>query len=109
MLLRRPDIRLPRIDLKRRAPAFALIALYAYLGYHALSGSQGLVRWMEQTDRAGVLQAELDALTARRATLQAEVDRLSARSLDLDTLDIEARRTLFVAKPGEITIWLDPS
>lgn len=102
---RRP-FKLP--DIKRRAPGAALVALYLYLGYHALSGSQGIVRWMEQSDRAERLELKLSALEAQRQSLQAQVDLLSADSLDLDTLDIEARRKLFVAKPGEITIWLDP-
>ena len=100
---------IPPLHLRRRAPALGLLALYAYVGFHALSGSQGLVRWMEHQDRAVVLSAKLEALESRREALQDEVDRLSARSLDLDTLDIEARRKLFVAKPGEITVWLDPS
>ncbi len=102
----RAKIKLP--DFKRRAPAAALLVLYLYLGYHALSGSQGLVRWMEYTERAKHLEVKLAALEARREALQADVDLLSADSLDLDMLDIEARRNLFVAKPGEITIWLDP-
>lgn len=102
----RRSLKLP--DFKRRAPAAALVALYLYLGYHALSGSQGLVRWFEHSERAEVLAVKLATLEARREALQAEVDLLSSTSLDLDTLDIEARRTLFVAKPGEITIWLDP-
>lgn len=95
-------------DFKRRAPAAALLALYLYLGFHALSGSQGLVRWMEHSERAERLEVKLAALQERRNRLQAEVDLLSADGLDLDALDIEARRRLFVAKPGEITIWLDP-
>ena len=104
-------MRLPRLkvpDLKRRAPMAALTAFYLYLGYHAFSGSQGLVRWMEQSDRAEYLEAKLERLETRRAGLQSEVDRLSADGIDLDTLDIVARETLFVAKEGEITIWLDP-
>ena len=101
--------KLPQLHLNRRAPALGLLALYAYVGFHALSGSQGLVRWMEHEDRAVLLSAKLDRLDAQRDRLQGEVDRLSAGSLDLDALDIEARRKLFVAKPGEITVWLDPS
>ena len=104
--MRRFKLKVP--DVKRRAPAAALMVFYLYLGYHAFSGSQGLVRWMEQADRAEHLETRLTALKARKAALQAQVDLLSATSLDLDTLDVEARRTLNVAKPGEITIWLDP-
>jgi cell division protein FtsB len=63
---------------------------------------------MEQADRADYLQGRVTALESRRADLQQQVDLLSADSLDLDTLDIEARQRLYVAKPDEITIWLDP-
>lgn len=100
--------RLTLPEVKRRAPAAALIVFYVYLGFHAFSGSQGLVSWMEQSDRADRLEIRLAAMESRRAELQARVDRLSADGLDLDTLDIEARRTLFVSRPDEITIWLDP-
>lgn len=104
--MRRLQFILP--DVKRRAPAAALLVFYLYIGYHAFSGSQGLVRWMEQADRADHLQERVAALESHRADLQSQVDLLSADSLDLDTLDIEARQRLFVAKSGEITIWLDP-
>lgn len=104
--MRRPSLKFP--DLKRRAPAAALTAFYLYLGYHAFSGSQGLVKWMEQSDRADYLQTKLERLEAHREALQGDVDRLSSRTLDLDALDIAARETLFVAKEGEVTIWLDP-
>ena len=100
--------RLPRLDLRRRAPALALLSLYAYIGFHALSGSQGLSQWWAHEARSERLLKELAALQGYRASLQSQVDRLSAKTLDLDTLDIEARRALYVAKPGEITIWLDP-
>jgi cell division protein FtsB len=95
-------------QMKRRAPGAALLMVYLYLGYHAFSGSQGLVRWLEQTDRADYLEARLDRLEAQRDGLQQDVDMLSARSLDLDTLDVEARRMLFVAHPDEVTVWLTP-
>ena len=104
--MRKLAVKLP--DLQRRAPAAALTAFYLYLGYHAFSGSQGLVKWMEQSDRAAYLAAKAERLEAHRAELQADVDRLSADQLDLDTLDMVARERLFVAKEGEITIWLDP-
>lgn len=104
--MRRLSLTVPEV--KRRAPAAALLVFYLYIGYHAFSGSQGLVRWMEHSDRADHLQTRLNALESHRSDLQMQVDLLSAGSLDLDTLDIEARRRLYVAKPGEITIWLDP-
>jgi cell division protein FtsB len=102
----RLNFKLP--DVKRRAPAAALLVFYLYIGFQAFSGSQGLVRWMEHADRADHLAVRLTALESHRAELQTQVDLLSADSLDLDTLDIEARQRLYVAKTNEITIWLDP-
>ncbi|WP_189580581.1 FtsB family cell division protein [Litorimonas cladophorae] len=101
-------IRLPQLDLRRRAPALGLMALYAYLAFHAFSGSQGLLSWISYSDEAKVLQVKLDARQARHADLKARVDALSNDGLDLDALEIAARRDLFVSDTNEITIWLDP-
>lgn len=84
MRIRRPT--LP--SLKQRAPAAGLLALYLYLGFHAFSGSQGLISWAEQSAKAERLEVKLAALEMRRDALQADVDLLSSSSLDLDTLDI---------------------
>lgn len=84
------------------------MALYAYLAFHAFSGSQGLLSWISYSDEAKVLQVKLDARQARHADLKARVDALSNDGLDLDALEITARRDLFVSDANEITIWLDP-
>lgn len=68
-----------------------------------------MISWGEQSAKAERLEVKLAALEMRCDALQADVDLLSSSSLDLDTLDIEARRMVFVAKPGETTIWLDPT
>ena len=101
-------LRVPHIDLKRRAPALGLIALYAYLAFHAFSGSQGVLSWMSYSDEAEVLQGKLAAIQARHKDLQTQVDALSSEGLDLDALDIAARRDLYVSGANEVTIWLDP-
>jgi len=101
-------VRLPHIDLKRRAPALGLIALYAYLAFHAFSGSQGVLSWISYSDKADDLRENLAAVEARHAELKSQVDALSNDGLDLDALDIAARRDLFVSGANEITIWLDP-
>ena len=101
-------LRIPHIDLKRRAPALGLIALYAYLAFHAFSGSQGVLSWMSYSDKAVDLREKLAVVEARHSALKARVDALSNDSLDLDALDIAARRNLFVSDANEITIWLDP-
>ena len=101
-------LRIPHIDLKRRAPALGLIALYAYLAFHAFSGSQGVLSWMSYSDEATDLRAKLSLTETRHAELKTQVEALSNEGLDLDALDIAARRDLFVSDANEITIWLDP-
>lgn len=85
-----------------------LIALYAYLAFHAFSGSQGVLSWISYSDEADVLRGKLAAAQARHGDLKSQVDALSNEGLDLDALDIAARRDLFVSDANEITIWLDP-
>ena len=95
--------------MRRRAPALGLLCLYAYLAFHAFSGSQGLLSWMSYSDEATRLEADLTNRRAARAALQADVDALSSDALDLDALDIAARRKLFVSDAKEVTIYLDPT
>ena len=102
------NIRLPRLELRRRAPSLGLFALYAYLAFHAFSGSQGLLSWMSYTDEAKVLQSRLDEKQLQHAELKAQVVALSSEGLDLDALEIAVRRDLFVSGTNELTIWLDP-
>lgn len=115
--LRLPNLSVPRLSLpslprasslKARAPALALLALYAYLAFHAFSGSQGVIRWMDYAERKDNLQVKLTALETQRSALETEVTALQADGLDLDVLDIEARQNLYVSDPKELTIWLDP-
>ena len=101
-------LRLPHIDLKRRAPALGLFALYAYLAFHAFSGSQGVLSWISYSEEADSLRVKLNASQARHASLQAQVNALSNASLDLDALEVASRRDLFVSDANEVTIWLDP-
>ena len=94
--------------LRVKFPILALLGLYAYLAFHAFSGSQGLLRWMSYSDQTKSLSAKFEALEAQRDALQAKVDALSPNGLDLDILDQAARETLYVSGTNEITIWLDP-
>jgi len=93
---------------REKFPLLALFSLYAYLAFHAFSGSQGVMRWMNYADQTSKLSVKLDKLETRRSALQSEVDALSAKSLDLDVLDVKAREMLYVSDTNEITIWLDP-
>lgn len=100
--------RLPHIDIRRKAPALGLIALYAYLAFHAFSGSQGLLSWINYSDEAKRLSVTLAAEQAQHVELKQRVEALRNEGLDLDALEIAARRDLYVSDPNEMTIWLDP-
>ncbi|WP_427450338.1 FtsB family cell division protein [Litorimonas sp. WD9-15] len=100
--------RIPHIDMKRRAPAIGLIALYAYLAFHAFSGSQGLLSWMSYSDEAERLSVTLAERETQHLQLAQDVDALRNEGLDLDALEIAARRDLYVSDTKELTIWLDP-
>lgn len=90
-------------------PLIALFVFYLYLAFHALSGNQGLMRWVDYEKDIQYNQKTLQALQLKRETLEAKVERLDVQHLDLDALDIQARKSLFVAQPDEYTIWLDPT
>ena len=90
--------------LARRWPLFALAALYLYLLVHIVSGAGGMASWKTYEADSVRLRADLLALEAERARLEAKAARLSSRSLDLDALDVAARRVLYVSRPGELVI-----
>jgi len=93
--------------IRSKWPLFALITLYIYLAFHAFSGSQGLMRWVDYENAIERNEIKLAAVTAKREALEAHADRLKASQLDLDTLDRKSREILFTSHPNEKTIWLD--
>ncbi len=94
--------------IREKFPVIALLSLYAYLAFHAFSGSQGLMRWVSYAEQSKKLEAKHEALLERRSHLQSQVDALDPKALDLDVLDERARETLHVSDTKDITIWLDP-
>jgi len=64
--------------------------------------------WIDYADRKGSLQTKLTALKTQREDIETQVNVLKADGLNLDVLDIEARKSLYVSDTKEITIWLDP-
>lgn len=103
-----PLVFLRRFTERVRWPVMAIIILYLYLAFHAFSGSQGIVNWMNNDSRATSLSVKLETLEARHALLEEQVEALDSQHLDLDALDQLAREKLFVSHPKELTIWLDP-
>ncbi len=88
-------------------PLLILGVFYTYLSFHALSGSQGLLKWSVYRRDISILESEVAVLVAQREALALKVERLRAKHLDADMLDVEARRMLNVSHPNEIVIWLD--
>jgi cell division protein FtsB len=86
----------------------AIMILYAYLAFHAFSGSQGLMNWMNKEDQAVVLKSRLENIKSERLALERRVDALDVAHLDLDALDALSREKLHYSHPKDMTIWLDP-
>lgn len=95
-------------SLRTKWPMLALCLFYFYLAFHALSGNQGVMRWVDYEADIKTSRTELAALQTKRQILEARADDLRSNPLILDSLDIKSRETLFNSHPNELTIWLDP-
>lgn len=85
----------------------AVLLIYIYLGFHALTGRQGLVSWSKYSTEVSVLETELKDVRGLRTQLELQVKRLQDTGLSLDSLGISARRLLNVSHVNDIVIWLD--
>ncbi|MGB0906309.1 MAG: FtsB family cell division protein [Maricaulaceae bacterium] len=92
---------------RRRWPVVGLCMFYFYLAFHAFTGNQGFMRWVDYEADIVKANAELTELKSRRAALETRADALRSTALDLDSLDIKAREMLFISDTNEYTIWLD--
>lgn len=95
-------------SLRTKWPMLALCLFYFYLAFHALSGNQGVMRWVDYEADIKTSRTEQAALQTKRQILEARADDLRSNPLILDSLDIKSRETLFNSHPNELTIWLDP-
>lgn len=84
-----------------------LSVFYLYLGFHALSGNQGILKWANYKEEVSTLESEVERLKSEKEHLQLHADQLNARHLDLDRLDEVARRILNVSDTNETVVWLD--
>jgi cell division protein FtsB len=97
-----------RLDtLKNKWPLISLLVLYMYLIFHAISGSEGIIGYLEYEKKINITEEILLELSEDRKKLEKHADSLNSSELDLDKLDIKARQLLFVSDPNEKTIWLD--
>lgn len=85
-----------------------ILCFYAYLAVHALSGNQGLMKWVDYKDDIHQSRQKLERLQGERLDLQSRSSQLSASALDLESLDVKSREKLFVSHPNDYIIFLDP-
>ena len=85
----------------------ALCAVFvSYFGYHAYHGEFGITsRYRLQTEAAN-LQAQLDAIRARRIDMERRVRLMHDGTIEKDMLDEQARSALNLSRADEITIML---
>jgi cell division protein FtsB len=83
------------------------VGLATYFGYHALTGSRGLLAWRDLNTELASTRQELEALHAERSALAQKVARLRHDGLDPDLIDELARRQLSLADPLDVIILLD--
>lgn len=88
-------------------PFLVLFVAYAYLGFHALGGSLGVLKLADYSEQSEKLSGDITRLKVKREALELRASQLRASNLDLDRLDEEARRTLNVSGANDIVIWLD--
>lgn len=100
-----------RYEFRKRARHTAVPALcacmIAYFGYSAVHGDHGLIAYLQFGQKIAALEADLDAIQARRQALEHRVSQLRPQSLDPDLLDERARETLGFAHPNERVILLE--
>jgi len=94
-------------SIKNKWPLISLLVLYMYLIFHAVSGSEGIIGYLEHEKKIALKEKTLLELSADRKKLEKHALSLNSSALDLDKLDIKARQLLFVSDPNEKTIWLD--
>lgn len=94
--------------IRKSWPVLAIGAFYVYLAFHALSGSQGLMSWVDYQNDIIAYSAELEEIRYLKEGLEFEIESLRADSLNRDMLSVRARESAFLSHPNEITIWLDP-
>ena len=82
----------------------ALLLLFVYLGVQALTGERGLLSGASRDALMHQRQAELTALTERRADLEVRARYLRTGSLSRDLLEERALAVLGFADPRDYVI-----
>ena len=94
-------------SIKNKWPLISLLVLYMYLIFHTVSGSEGIIGYLDHEKKIALKEKTLLELSEDRKKLEKHALSLNSSELDIDKLDIKARQLLFVSDPNEKTIWLD--
>ncbi len=81
---------------------FLLLAGHGLLAWHAFYGKRSFAYQQQVREKLEQAKAEYAAVQQRRAALERKVARLRDETLDLDTLDEEARKQLGFVAPDEL-------
>ena len=81
-----------------------LVALILYFGYHAFAGEQGLWRWGRMQHAVAEKQVLLSEIQAQNEALQSDIEKLIPGQVDLDFVEILARRDLGFVYEDEYVI-----
>jgi cell division protein FtsB len=89
----------------RPAASGLAVVLTLLLGWHVVSGKNGLTVWEQKRAEDRQLGKEIDDLQQENARLRERVDRLKS---DPDAIGLVARDKLHYAKPNEVIVALPP-
>jgi len=101
-------VRLSSFKLRNIVVSVGCLGVMVYFAYHAVHGDHGLYASWRLQSKLDTLRAERDSLIAVRRDLEHKVGLMRPESIDPDMLDEQARATLNLAHPNDITIFRDP-
>jgi cell division protein FtsB len=77
----------------------AAVVFAVFLGWHVVTGRNGLNSWQQKSNEEKALAQEIQQLAAENAHLRQHVERLKS---DPAAIEDEARKRLHYARPNEI-------
>ena len=83
------------------------LSLLGYFAYHAVQGERGVVAHNRLNQEIVLAEKALAEAKAKRMAVEKRVMLLRPNGIDRDLLDERARRTLGMAHPDELVIYLD--
>jgi cell division protein FtsB len=89
----------------RTAASALAVALAVLIGWHVVSGKNGLSAWQQKRVEDRELRKEIDGLAQENARLRERIVQLNSNP---DAIGIVARDQLHYAKPNEVIVALPP-